>query len=186
MYELRYARFAPLVPLVVLALANALSPPAAAQGQGTMTICAPTGSEASPWVYTTVEERRWPTYQAQGAYRASSAAECTAAPQHSGVAQPPPAIAQQPPGSLQQPPPVQDRRSDVGAETGTVVAPSVAQEAATASSPPGQLDVSQLPSTGEPDLPLPMLALLLLLGGIGFYLRWLGQWSIEPTLHRRR
>jgi hypothetical protein len=171
MDEYRYVRSASLAPLLALSLALS-SPAVAAQGQATVSICHRTGSETNPWVFMTIEERRWPAYQAQGAFRASSAVECMPARQQSAAVQQPPAVAQQQP-------PAQDQQDNVGPEATTAMASATAPEAASVPAQAVQPDVSVLPTAGEPGRPSLTLALVfLVLGGLGFYLRRPGRQRI--------
>ena len=112
-----------------------------------MTICHRTGWPANPWVFMSIEQDRWPSHQANGDFRASSASECAATPQ---PAQP----------------------ASLGGDGTAATGPDVAGVTAPGGEPP----VSTLPSAGEPIVPV-ATAVLLALGGLGLYVRRLGRGS---------
>jgi len=166
----RCARLVAIGTIMALALGLAFLPAVAAAAQAPITICHRTGSETNPWVFMTIRESQWPSYQERGAFRASSASECVSARQPAAVAQPPAAPVQPPaaaPQDLPASPPESADRASV-----TTVASTTAPEAV-AAAPGHELDVSVLPATGEPVLPA-MALVFVALGGLGLYLRRLG------------
>jgi hypothetical protein len=170
----RCIRSAGLAPVLALILSVASSAAAAAQGQATMGICHRTGSETNPWVFMTINEGRWPTYQAQGAFRASSAADCQQASQQAAAAQQPQTVAGQPPAAVRAQSPAREEQEVLGRQA-TAPAASTAPEAASARAVDAEPAVSVLPSTGEPTIPPLALVLLVAVAALGFCMRQLGR-----------
>jgi hypothetical protein len=161
--------------LTIALAVTATAPPAAgAQSPEQITICQPTGSAMSPWVLMIIDTRLWPEYQARGARRAGSLADC---------AEPTPVATQAPPAVafLQQPtvqatpvaaatlPAATPTAAPASAVVVATPVPTVEVAGATASQS-ATPEVTTLPQSGEPDR-LPLVLGFTALALIGTLLR---------------
>jgi hypothetical protein len=164
-----------------LAIVLAAGLPSLAQGQEQITICHRTGSATAPWVFLTIDARVWPEYEAQGAKRASTLAECADPPP--ATAEPAPAVAQQQPvaqstvavaQSTPVPTPTLAPPTPVPTPAPTAAptaAPTVETAGVAVAQTESVAEVSSLPkSGGEPDRRL-LVAGLLAIAIVGLALR---------------
>jgi hypothetical protein len=147
--------------------------PITAQEQ--MTICHRTGSATAPWILLVIDARLWPEYEAQGAKRAASLADCAdPTPAPAAPAAPPAPVAQQstvaPAPTAPPPPTPAPTRVPVATPTPAPTVETAGVAVAQEASP----EVSNLPKSGEPDrtlLVLGLTAMALLGAALGRFAR---------------